>query len=50
MPRRDRMPPEVLADLVDLLAACGVRLGDKPGFRQRVEKLWDERRWVLAGD
>lgn len=22
MPRRDRMPPEVLADLVDLLAAC----------------------------
>lgn len=36
--------------MVDLLAACGVRLGDKPGFRQRVEKLWDERRWVLAGD
>ncbi|MFG0327164.1 MAG: hypothetical protein ACF8SC_07885 [Phycisphaerales bacterium JB037] len=36
--------------MVDLLAACGQRLGDRPGFRQRVEKLWEERRWVLEQD
>ena len=33
--------------LVDLLVACGVHLPSAPNTRARVDKLWDERRFVL---
>jgi len=35
--------------MVDLLAACGVGLNDRPSFRQRVGGLWEERSWVVGG-
>jgi hypothetical protein len=34
--------------MVDLLAACGVGLDDRPSFRQRVGKLWTQRKWVVG--
>ncbi|MEQ8770315.1 MAG: hypothetical protein RIB60_07390 [Phycisphaerales bacterium] len=34
--------------MIDLLAACGLGLPDTPSFAQRVEKLWDERKFVLG--
>lgn len=36
--------------MVDLLAACGVALPDAPPLRGRMEKLWDERRFVLGNE
>ncbi|MEZ6242681.1 MAG: hypothetical protein R3B57_06515 [Phycisphaerales bacterium] len=33
--------------LVELLAAAGLSLPDKPSFREKLDKLWDERRFVL---
>ncbi len=33
--------------MIDLLAACGFGLPETPSFAQRVEKLWDERKFVL---
>lgn len=33
--------------LVDLLIACGRSLPETGGFSQRIEKLWNERRFVL---
>ncbi len=35
--------------MVELLVGCGRGLPDRPPFRQRVEKLWDERAFVLGG-
>ncbi len=35
--------------LVELLGACGLSLPDKPSFRERLDKLWDERKFVLEG-
>jgi len=34
--------------MVDLLAACGLSLDDRPSFRERVSKLWAERKWVVG--
>lgn len=34
--------------MVDLLVGCGVDLPQSPGFVERVEKLWDERKFVLG--
>lgn len=34
--------------MVDLLAACGMNLDDRPSFRERVGKLWAERKWVVG--
>ena len=34
--------------MIDLLAACGLGLPDAPSFAQRVEKLWDDYRFVLT--
>lgn len=34
--------------MVDLLIACGLDLPASPGFIERVEKLWDERKFVLG--
>ncbi len=33
--------------LVELLAAAGLSLPDKPSFRERLDTLWDERKFVL---
>ncbi|MEL6739672.1 MAG: hypothetical protein AAFP26_03345 [Planctomycetota bacterium] len=33
--------------MIDLLVACGTSLASKPAFRERVEKLWTERSFVL---
>lgn len=33
--------------LVDLLIACGISLPDGGGFPQRIEKLWNDRSFVL---
>ncbi len=33
--------------MVDLLIGCGMDLPQSPGFIERVEKLWDERKFVL---
>ena len=33
--------------MIDLLAACGLGLPETPSFAERVEKLWDERKFVL---
>lgn len=35
--------------MVELLVGCGRSLPDRPPFRKRVEKLWDERSFVLGG-
>jgi len=35
--------------LVDLLVACGQRLPASPPVQARLDKLWHERAWVLAG-
>lgn len=34
--------------MIDLLVGCGQSLPDRPPFRQRVEKLWHERAFVLG--
>lgn len=34
--------------MVELLVGCGTGLPDRPPFRQRVEKLWEERAFVLG--
>jgi len=34
--------------MIDLLAACGLGLPETPSFAERVEKLWDEHKGVLA--
>jgi len=34
--------------MVDLLIGCGTDLPQSPGFVERVEKLWDERKFVLG--
>ncbi len=34
--------------MVELLVGCGTSLPDRPPFRQRVEKLWEERAFVLG--
>ncbi len=34
--------------MVDLLVACGLDLPASPGFVERVEKLWDERKFVVG--
>lgn len=36
--------------LVDLLVACGLKLGEGGGMGQRIEKLWTERSFVLNAD
>lgn len=48
-----RVGPEYIAlsdyfGMVELLVGCGRGLPDRPPFRQRVEKLWDERAFVLG--
>jgi endoglucanase len=50
---RPRVGPEFisLADfdgLVDLLVACGEFLPDAPSIRERIDKLWTERAFVLG--
>jgi len=34
--------------MVDLLIGCGMDLPQSPGFVERVEKLWDERKFVIG--
>lgn len=34
--------------MVDLLVGCGLQLPDRPSFRERVEKLWTDRAFVLG--
>jgi endoglucanase len=34
--------------MIELLVGCGLRLPEKPSFRERVEKLWTERAFVLG--
>ncbi len=34
--------------MVDLLIGCGMDLPQSPGFIERVEKLWDERKFVIG--
>lgn len=34
--------------MVDLLVGCGTGLAQTPGFVERVEKLWDERKFVIG--
>lgn len=34
--------------MIELLVGCGRSLPDRPPFRQRVEKLWEERAFVLG--
>jgi putative aminopeptidase FrvX len=34
--------------LVDLLVACSERIPDSPSIRERIDKLWDERGFVLS--
>jgi endoglucanase len=34
--------------MVELLVGCGTSLPDRPPFRQRIEKLWEERAFVLG--
>lgn len=34
--------------MVDLLIGCGIDLPQSPGFVERVEKLWDERKFVIG--
>jgi len=34
--------------MVDLLIGCGTDLPKSPGFIERVEKLWDERKFVIG--
>ncbi|MFG0247094.1 MAG: hypothetical protein ACF8MF_13685 [Phycisphaerales bacterium JB052] len=34
--------------MVDLLIGCGMDLPQSPGFIERVEKLWNERKFVLG--
>lgn len=34
--------------MVDLLIGCGLDLPQSPGFVERVEKLWDERKFVIG--
>lgn len=34
--------------MVDLLIGCGMDLPQNPGFIERVEKLWDERKFVVG--
>lgn len=34
--------------MVDLLIGCGMDLPQSPGFVERVEKLWNERKFVLG--
>lgn len=51
---RPRVGPEFISisdfhGLVDLLVACGLSLPGSPDIRARVDKLWDERRFVLRG-
>src|SRR5215475_4018256 len=36
--------------LVDLLVACGRGLPDAGSVRERIDKLWAERAFVLEGD
>jgi endoglucanase len=50
---RPRVGPEYIAlsdyfGMVELLVGCGKSLPDRPPFRQRVEKLWEERAFVLG--
>lgn len=54
--RTNTQPPKVAREfisiedfdgLVDLLIACGRSLPETGGFSQRIEKLWNERRFVL---
>jgi endoglucanase len=50
---RPRVGPEYIAvsdfdGLVDLLAACGEFLPDAPSIRERIDKLWTERAFVLT--
>jgi endoglucanase len=34
--------------MIELLRACATSLGESPSFRARLDKLWDERKFVLA--
>ncbi len=50
--RPPTIEPEIIAiadyeGLVDLLIACGQRLADGPKVMPRLDKLWNERRFVL---
>jgi putative aminopeptidase FrvX len=49
---RPRVGPEYIAlsdfdGLVDLLIACGELIPDSPSIRERIDKLWSERQFVL---
>jgi putative aminopeptidase FrvX len=49
---RPRVGPEYIAlsdfeGLVDLLVACGERLPETPSTRERIDRLWAERAFVL---
>ena len=35
------------AGMIDLLVGCGIDLPSSPGFIERIEKLWDNTRFVL---
>lgn len=35
--------------MVELLSACSTSLGESPSFRARLDKLWDERKFVVGG-
>ncbi len=35
--------------MVELLSACATSLGESPSFRARLDKLWDERKFVVGG-
>jgi len=34
--------------MIDLLVACGLELPEGGGFRERAEKLWESRKFVLG--
>ena len=34
--------------MVELLSACATSLGESPSFRARLDKLWDDRKFVLG--
>jgi putative aminopeptidase FrvX len=49
---RPRVGPEFIAisdfdGLVDLLIACGQQIPESPSIRERIDRLWEERAFVL---
>ena len=45
---REEIAIDDYAGLVRLLVACATDLGDVPPVKERIDKLYDERAWVVG--